>query len=732
MRKILILATSLLTLNSMAQSWSNIGPEGGFFKDFLIHPDDANIIYAGSDDGGGVWKSIDAGNTWTLLTGDFPNFTGWHITMDVNHPDTLYFCEMYGRYGILKTTDGGATFQHQTDGFNYRRDLQTTGLAIYPGAGDTLFAATGEAEDAYGRIGNGVFRSVNGGTNWTYSGLQNTAIPCIGATSSGRVLAGTAAEGLHYSDDLGATWNVHPDIPDTAKILQIDHMDDVWVVAAGANGVFLSEDNGASFTLIGAYGQFNFDLAILQTAPELQIISSGFFGPIRYTESTGLWLPVDDPLFENHLLIGIDARDGDIYAGIFSSTQIIRSTDNGDNWSTLSNNPVASEIRAVVAHPETDRLYASIQNSYNFSGDIYNKESLAIRDETGNWNYTGPMAHGLDLVMSPSDPQTIYLGTFAQGLFKSIDGFDSWENVREGNKLVMGLDINPTNTNEVLISELDLTTSIFGIYKSTDGGESFYKTGEFVASDIAYTNNDTIYFSHESGIYLSHDNGESVDLIPTYLASQVVLSLMYEAPYLYAGTEAGQLYQISATGEVVEITGPWNTEEPTAIRNILYAGNSIIVGLNGAEQDTLHNLNGGVWQSIDQGETWIDLTAGLTNNNIFGNTGLAIDAHGNLLAATYGQGIFQSNDLVLSSGDHLNTAIELTVFPNPASSFFTLQSSDVLEAVTIIDAGGQTVNHLKSIQSKSLMVDIADLEKGLYLVRIQTESSETMRELIVH
>jgi photosystem II stability/assembly factor-like uncharacterized protein len=728
---ILTFLSIFLTISTQAQSWTSIGPEAGFFKDFLIHPHDSNIVYAGSDDGGGVWKSIDGGESWSLLTGDFPNFTGWHLTMDKNHPDTLYFSEMYGRYGVLKTTDGGATFEHQTEGFNFAKDMQTTALAIYPGAGDTLFLSTGEAEGAYGRTGNGVFKSVNGGTTWSYSGLQGTAIPTVGITETGRVLAGTADEGLYFSDDVGESWTVHPDIPDTAKILEIDHLNDVWVVAAGANGVFLSEDDGASFEFIGAYGQFNFDLAILQTEPELQIISSGFFGPIRYSEGTGVWTPIDDPLFENHLLIGIDAIDGEIYAGIFSNTQIIHSSDNGETWTTLNANPVASEIRAVVADPTSNRLFASIQNSYNFSGDLYNKESLAIRDESGEWTYTGPIAHGLDLVMDPTTSETLYLGTFAQGLFKSTDGFESWENIREGNKLVMGLEINPYNNSEILISELDISTSVFGIYKSIDSGESFYKTGDFVASDIAYTDNDTIYFSHETGIFLSEDNGETVDLSPTYLVDQVVFSLMYEAPYLYAGTEEGRLYRIDAEGEVIEITGPWNDSQPTSIRNIIYAGNSILVGLSGAEQDTLHNLNGGVWQSFDGGDSWLNLTAGLTNNNVFGNTGLATDAEGNVLVATYGQGIFQSNDLILSANEQIVEDEKLTIYPNPAANMIHMEASEPIIHLTILNSNGQVVKTLNSLNAAAVTVDIADLTKGVYIIRVASQNSVNYREIIV-
>ena len=104
--KKMIFSTSFLLISVLgwSQFWENIGPEGGFFKDFVIHPHTPSTVYAGSDDGGGVWKSEDGGDSWTLLTGDFPNFTGWHIEMDLEHPDTLYFSEIYGRYG--KSMDG--------------------------------------------------------------------------------------------------------------------------------------------------------------------------------------------------------------------------------------------------------------------------------------------------------------------------------------------------------------------------------------------------------------------------------------------------------------------------------------------------------------------------------------------------------------------------------------------------------------------------------------------------
>ena len=733
LRQLLFLNALFLLTFAHAQTWNNIGPDGGFFKDFVIHPTNSDIVYAGSDDGGGVWKTTDGGDSWELLTGDYPNFTGWHIEMDPDRPDTLYFCEMYGRYGILKTTDGGATLEHQTDGFNFDRDFQTTSLVVYPGMGDTVFAATGEAEDEYGRIGNGVFSSFNGGSSWNYSGLQGTAIPCIEISDANRLLAGTADEGLMYSDDVGETWTVHPDIPDTASILQINKKNGIVVVSAGANGMYMSDDHGMSFENIGSIGQFNFDFAILNTSPHLEIISSGFFGPTRYSSETGLWLPVADPLFDEHLLIGIDANEGTIYLGIFSSTEVIVSEDNGASWNKLSKNPVATEIRAVVSNPESDRIYATLQNSYNFSGDMYNKESLTITDDGTNWTRTGPMAHGLDLIMHPENPEMLYMGTFAQGLFKTTDGFDSWDNIRSGNKLIMGLEINPNNPDELLISEFDISMGEFGIYKSIDAGDSWYKTGDIVATDIAYTENDTVYFSHETGIYMSDDNAETLDLIPDYLGGEVVFCLEYAAPFLYAGTEEGDLYKIDQTGAVTDITGGWNEDKPTSIRNIIYSGNSIIVGLSGAEQDTLHNLNGGVWQSLDGGDSWTDLTVGMTNNNIFGNTGLAISNDGEILAGTYGQGILKSEGVILGLIDDHKPEIQVDFYPNPVQTDLHIQSfgQNTILALNIKNVEGKTAYQNSGLNTNHFIVNHALFETGVYFVTVKTAAGDITKKIMV-
>ena len=392
------------------------------------------------------------GANWSLLTSDYVNFTGWHIAMDENDPEVLYFSDIYGRNQILKTTDGGDSFTQLLPGSILERDKQISQVAKHGGTGDTLYCSTGEGPE-HGRVGNGIFRSVDGGDNWTYSGLQGFSAPCIESVSTGRVLAGTFEEGLYYSDDVGMTWTLHPDIPDTALVLEIDKRDSVIVVSAADNGVYLSTDWGDNFFNIGRVGEYNFDIAIADIDPDIKIYVSGFAQPAKYNSASGTWSVILDPLLDNHILMGIGAQNEMVLMCRFINGKIVISEDDGASYSEMSNNPSAAEIRSLVVNYDA-YMYAAIQHSYSFDPTVYQYPGIARTTDGGiTWEYTGPEAHGMSLAMDPTDPDVIYFSTFSDGLIKTEDGFDTWTNIRSANRLVFDVTINPNNSNEIIIAE---------------------------------------------------------------------------------------------------------------------------------------------------------------------------------------------------------------------------------------------------------------------------------------
>lgn len=699
------------------QIWEKLGPQAGFYKEFVIDPNNSSIVYCGSDDGGGVWKSIDAGINWELLTQDYPNFTGWHICMDAGNSDVLYFSDIYGRHQILKTTDGGSTFIQLTPGSVYESDKQISQVAIYKGTGDTLFCSTGESPD-HGRIGNGIFRSLNGGMTWDYSGLQNKSTPCIESLPNGRILAGTYNEGLYYSDDVGNSWMLHPDIPDTAHILEIDRLDSIVVVSAADNGIYLSNDGGNSFSLTGRVGEYNFDICIAQIEPEIILYCSGFLKPAKYESSTGLWTEITNSQTNNHIIMGMDASHDTIYMARFINGEILRSFDGTTSFHSLNNSPQASEIRSLKLNPyNNNKMYAAIQNSYSLNDAIYQNKSIVKTTDAGNtWDFVGPDAHGICLAMHPYDGELMYLGTYAKGLYKTNYGFDSYLNIRPGNKLIIDIAINPLFPDELLISELDFATFEFGIYRSSNAAASWTKVSEYLPSMFAYTGiNDTVYAGTENGILLSSDKGISWGIAPIYLVGENILSVAFDDSMLYAGTEDGELYAISSDGIINNISGPWNTGLPVEVRNIKTKNGKLIIGLNGAEQDTTHNLSGGIWTSFDQGLTWNDITSTISNSNVFGNECIAIDNDDHIWVGTYGGGIYATTTPFLNTHAEQGSTKALSLYPNPVNEYLFLEGPSV-NAVRIIDLSGK--NYATPIVENH--VNVSHLPPGEYILQAIT------------
>ncbi|CAN5381208.1 hypothetical protein BH20ACI1_BH20ACI1_00630 [soil metagenome] len=100
-------------------NWDSKGPQnvGGRTRSIVIHPNNPDIIWAGSV-GGGVWKSSDGGQSWFAMNGNLQNFAISSMAIDPNNPNILYAGTGEGFFngdalrgdGIFKTTDGGMTW----------------------------------------------------------------------------------------------------------------------------------------------------------------------------------------------------------------------------------------------------------------------------------------------------------------------------------------------------------------------------------------------------------------------------------------------------------------------------------------------------------------------------------------------------------------------------------------------------------------------------------------------
>ncbi len=178
--------------------------------------------------GDGVYKSTDAGRTWTHVgLAEAQNIS--RIRVHPTNPD-IVFVAAFGHYGapnkergLYKSTDGGRTWKQTL----YRDDKTgAVDVAIDRRNPDVMYAALWEAyrveyQMSSGGPGSGLFKSTDGGETWKEitrnPGLPATVIGKIGVAVSGadsnRVYAIVEAEkgGLFASDDAGATWKLMND-----------------------------------------------------------------------------------------------------------------------------------------------------------------------------------------------------------------------------------------------------------------------------------------------------------------------------------------------------------------------------------------------------------------------------------------------------------------------------------------------------------------------------------------
>ncbi len=716
-----LLVTLLILCSAVnAQNWQQTGPFGGYFKEFTIDPQNNAVIYAGSDDGGGVWKSTDFGDTWNLLTGDYPNMTGWKIVVDPTNSNTMYACDVYSRYAVLKSMDGGNNWTIQGNGLHSAYDKMVSGIAIMNT--DTLLISTGEAANSDPpRPGNGVYLSTNAGNSWTATGFQDTTTTSINNNIFNTIFVGTEDHGLYYSNNFGTTWLPHPDISITSTVHEIEVKDSVIALGA-SDGVFLSTNYGINFTNIGLSGQFNFDIAIHSAGPNVELFSSTLSGLQKY--SSGMWSIISHPELDGQIIIGIASDGSNVYASTFSNHLILKSSNGGVDWATISQSPPATELNDIILNPDNpDHIYTAMMGSYNI-GAAFNKSAIRMTTDGGTtWQDAGPDAHGLVLKPNPLNPNTIYLGTFSSGLFKSYDGFNTYQNLVSGNKLVGDITICPNDTNTILISEVLLPAFIPSVKRSTDGGNSFSSVANaIVANRLLFhpTGCDTAWAATADGLYRSTDNGQSWQA--WLLNNQNLLSLYFANNKLYTGSEQGELYEIDH-GIVTNISGGWPT--PVEIKSIYSVGDHLFAGLSGAESDSTHHLHGSIWESIDQGNSWTSITAGMTSTNVYGNNIIASDGN-DLFVGTYGGGIFKSTDLNLSV-NKAKPETTVKIYPNPGKSVVYIEvESENIEQFQVINMVGQDVTYsvpFKTINKQLTVLDISKLSSGSYNLVVNGQQS---------
>jgi len=183
-------------------TWTQISPSGGFVSAVVYHPSTADLIWASGDDSSGIYKSVNGGAQWNLVTSVPLDHSSYSLVFDPTNSKILYAPNHFGR-GLLKSTDAGANWTLHTTGLPTNdKEKRINELAIDPNDNQILYMA----------LEGGLYKSTTGGTSFsiltdaTFTANSDSDFRAIAISSSSEIYTGTKNGRVYKSTDNGASW----------------------------------------------------------------------------------------------------------------------------------------------------------------------------------------------------------------------------------------------------------------------------------------------------------------------------------------------------------------------------------------------------------------------------------------------------------------------------------------------------------------------------------------------
>ena len=711
---------------------------GGRITDIEMHASDQQTIYAGAATGG-VFKSTDAGTTWSPIFDNALSLSIGDIAIAPSNPKILYVgtgeanggggSSTYDGLGVYKSTDAGNTWSYS--GLD---DIGNTGrIVVSPKDPQKVFVAA--MGDLYGKAPNrGIYRTTNGGSSWQ--------------------------KVLFVSDSTGAIDIViNPKNPDTlyaALWERIRTLNRETYGGASCN-VYRSFDGGTTWTILAnglpaaSTNSGRIGLAISESSPNIVYAiyadKTGYFNGIYKTTNHGnSWTRVSDGALSNMYSsygwwfgrIHVDPTNPDVVYAI--GFDLYKSTNGGSSWTNIGGS-VHVDHHAVYVHPKNPN-FVLLGND----GGVYISKNAA-----GSWTHVSnlPITQFYTCEVDAKNPQRLYGGAQDNGVNRTTTGnLNDWSSIVGGDGFVALVD--PTNNNYVY------GASQYGaLQRSTNGGTSFSSGTTGIGSSdrknwntpvIFDPTNPQIMYYGANKLYKSTNRAASWTAISNDLTNGNAgnglgtITCIAVAPsntnVIYVGTDDGNVWRTANGGtnwSKISASLPvrWVTRLAVDLQNPSIA----YVTLSGFRYDEYQPH---ILKTTDGGSSWTDISGNLPaapineviidpsdNTTLYIGTDVGVYASsgngtwfplGNslpnvpvvdltlhqptrtLLAATFGRSMY-TYDLssITSVIEQVNTFSSFTVQPNPVNSSATIRfkvSEQQYGKIELFDLSGKRVNVL--------------------------------------
>lgn len=704
-----------------------------------IDPQNENTLYVGTGDknfgggshiGNGIYKSSDAGTTWSQIGLEQTGI----VTEVVLHPtnqQTIYAATLGNPYektterGVYKSTDGGTTWNN----ILFLSDSSgVMDLIMDPNNPDILYAS------GFNRINlpfkskvsgpeSKIYKTINGGTSWTQ--LTN-GLPTTAESRVGLAMSSTNSNTL-YSIYVAA---------DGLNVLDIFKSTD-----AGLNWTALNAtDNGLDYDALGGFGWY-FGEIYINPFNDDHIVITGVEmyhstdGGNSWSQNVPDWWTYEVHADKHDVLFlsantYIIATDGGLYKTI----------DNGITWTDIENMPV-TQFYHIAVDPNQSEVYGGgAQDNGTMSG---NANSFNL------WNrlYGGD---GFRLTyLEQQDPNAMYVET-QNGNINHLDG--------NGNQTDVSPDLFEDRTNwdtPYIVNEND--------------GELFVGTSKVSVMASAPYGGYTPISEDLTKVGL----GTSAGTDRRHTITEIEQAT-YNSDILMVGTSDGLVWRGDRTSswEFSNVTTPdLPNRYVTGIKSSPNPNDNFYVCYSGY---TLNDNSSYIYKTTDLGQTWIDISGDLPNltvndilivpgqndDYIFAaldggvyfteNGGVNWDYLGlnlpfvtarelkldipnsKLICGTYSRSMYSYDVSWIDNLDADYTGIKtnaentLELFPNPTAEKVTIKNGTLGEFKLYNEQGQLVLNHNSTVQG-DFTINISNFSKGIYIYELNGKTGKLIK-----
>ncbi len=637
----LLLLCSLITLaqtptasqyNSM--QWRMIGPyRGGRTVGAVGVPQQPNVFYIGVNNGG-VWKTTDYGRTWFPIFDDQPTGSIGDVAVAPSDPNVVYVgCgeglqrpDLSVGNGMYRSSDAGKTWTH----LGLDDVQQIGGLAVDPTNPDRIFVA-GLGHPYGPNTERGVYRSTNGGKTWEkvlYKDENTGAVQvAIDPKDPNIVYADMWAgrqgpwengawngpeSGLYKSTDGGTTWKKLTNGLPTPKeglgrigfCIAPSNTNRLYatVDAGQPGGLYRSDDGGESWKRMVSDNRYwgrAADFAEVRTDPKnADIVYTANVVTWKSTDGGSTWKSFRGaPGGDDYHRIWINPNDSKIIL-IASDQGAIITVNGGETFSSWYNQPTAQ-----FYHVSTDNAFP-----YNVYGGQQESGSagVASRGNDGavtyrDWHPVGAEEYAY-VAADPLDPSIIYGGKISRYDKRTGQTQNIAPEPGRGGKYRF------IRTAPVLFSPVDNKTLYYAgnvIFKTLNGGQSW----DVISPDLTRESWDV---PASVGIYTTKE----LSTMPRRGVIYTIAPSLKNINTIWCGTDDGLIHITRDGGK------SWKNITPEGVTSwskvsLMDAGhfddNTVYAAVNRIRCDDMHPH---IYRTHDGGKTWKEIVNGLPDDPI--------------------------------------------------------------------------------------------------------------------